>query len=124
MIDDVMTENERLDVIARIRVELGDIEQRIPELRSVISGGEAYSDDSMIASRNEANATAMMEIGRLTHRKVALVEALKKANDIGICEDCGNDVPYKRYIINPATTLCTSCQEIREIKSKHVRQAA
>ncbi|MNT70294.1 RNA polymerase-binding transcription factor DksA [compost metagenome] len=96
----------------------------MPELRSIISGGESYSDDSMIASKNEANATAMMEISRLSHRKSALGEALKKANDIGICEDCGNDVPYKRYIINPATTLCTSCQEIREIKGKHVRQAA
>ncbi|MEM0550266.1 MULTISPECIES: TraR/DksA C4-type zinc finger protein [Aeromonas] len=120
----VLTEEQRVGVIAKIHDELSGIKLKLPELRATIRGGEIYSDESMVASKHEENANAMMEINRLVHRQSLLVHALKMSDDIGFCEDCGNDVPYQRYVSNPAATCCMSCQEIREFKAKHVRQAA
>lgn len=120
----ILTEEQRADVIGRIHRELSAIQLKLPELRATIRGGEIYSDESMVASKHEENANAMMEINRLVHRQGLLIHAIKMSDDIGFCEDCGNDVPYQRYVSNPAATCCMSCQEIREFKAKHVRQAA
>lgn len=45
-----------------------------------------------------------------------LEAALKRINDnsFGICEDCEEDIPYKRLLFNPCITTCVCCAEARE----------
>jgi len=33
------------------------------------------------------------------------------ANEFGVCEDCGVNIPHKRLMAIPWATLCVSCQE-------------
>jgi len=43
-------------------------------------------------------------------------EALERMNDAtyGICERCGEDIPYKRLKARPVTTLCIECKTLEE----------
>jgi DnaK suppressor protein len=45
-----------------------------------------------------------------------VVEALKKIDNksYGFCEDCGNEIPEKRLLINPYCEVCVDCAEDRE----------
>jgi phage/conjugal plasmid C-4 type zinc finger TraR family protein len=38
-----------------------------------------------------------------------------------LCEDCEAPIPEARRIAVPGVALCVTCQEIAEIKNKHVR---
>ena len=29
--------------------------------------------------------------------------------DYGYCAECGNEIPFKRLLFDPATTLCITC---------------
>jgi DnaK suppressor protein len=46
--------------------------------------------------------------------------ALAKIEDksYGLCQDCGEDIPEKRLIINPHFQTCVSCAEDRELEQK------
>lgn len=46
--------------------------------------------------------------------------ALKKIENhsYGICEDCDEDIPEKRLLVNPYFLTCVSCAEDREIENK------
>jgi len=49
-----------------------------------------------------------------------VVEALKKIDEksYGFCEDCGNEIPEKRLLINPHCVVCVDCADDREIEAK------
>jgi DnaK suppressor protein len=49
--------------------------------------------------------------------------ALKKISDctFGKCEDCDEDIPEQRLMINPYFLTCVSCAEEREAELKHRR---
>ncbi|EQA1624423.1 TraR/DksA family transcriptional regulator [Enterobacter asburiae] len=38
-----------------------------------------------------------------------------------LCEDCEAPIPEARRIAVPGVALCVTCQEIAEMKNKHVR---
>lgn len=57
---------------------------------------------------------------RLKDRERKLIkkidEAIERmANSVyGICESCGQDIPYKRLKARPVTTLCIECKTLQE----------
>lgn len=57
---------------------------------------------------------------RLKDRERKLVkkidEALNRiaANEYGICERCGQEIPYPRLKARPVTTLCIDCKTLQE----------
>jgi DnaK suppressor protein len=52
-----------------------------------------------------------------------IAEALKRIanNSYGICEDCEEQIPEKRLLINPYCQTCVDCAEDREIEAKKER---
>ena len=72
-------------------------------------------------------ATAEVDQGfvtRLKEREQKLVtkidEALERitANTYGICEGCGEVIPYERLKARPVTTLCIQCKTTQEEEQK------
>lgn len=81
---------------------------------------EAFPDLS-----DQATAEVDQSFGiRLKEREQKLVkkidEALERitANTYGICEDCGEEIPYKRLKARPVTTLCIRCKTAQEEQEK------
>ena len=61
---------------------------------------------------------------RLSSRNSAKLHSLNNAlqkmkdNCYGVCEDCDEDIPYKRLLFNPCIVTCVYCAENREQKLK------
>ncbi len=57
---------------------------------------------------------------RLKEREQKLLKKIDEALDriatetYGICERCGDDIPYKRLKARPVTTLCIECKTLQE----------
>jgi DnaK suppressor protein len=64
---------------------------------------------------------------RLKEREQRLLKKIDDALDridartYGICESCGQEIPYKRLKARPVTTLCIECKTQQEIEEK-IRQ--
>lgn len=77
---------------------------------------EAFPDISDQASA-EVDQNFSMRI-RDRERKLLkkIDEALERMNTetYGICERCGEDIPYKRLKARPVTTFCIDCKTLQE----------
>lgn len=57
---------------------------------------------------------------RIREREQKLLKKIDEAldrlahNTYGICERCGEDIPYKRLKARPVTTLCIECKTLQE----------
>lgn len=57
---------------------------------------------------------------RIREREQKLLKKIDEALDrmkvgiYGICERCGEDIPYKRLKARPVTTLCIECKTLQE----------
>lgn len=64
---------------------------------------------------------------RLKEREQKLLKKIDEALDrmdtrtYGICERCGQEIPYKRLKARPVTTLCIECKTLQEQEEK-IRQ--
>jgi DnaK suppressor protein len=64
---------------------------------------------------------------RLKEREQKLLKKIDEAldriltNTYGICERCGQEIPYKRLKARPVTTLCIECKTLQEQEEK-IRQ--
>jgi DnaK suppressor protein len=81
---------------------------------------EAFPDVSDQASA-EVDQNFSMRI-RDRERKLLkkIDEALERMNTetYGICEACGEDIPYKRLKARPVTTFCIDCKTAQEEKEQ------
>jgi DnaK suppressor protein len=44
-------------------------------------------------------------------------------DNYGICEDCGEEINYKRLLVNPYFLTCISCAEAIEMQARQKRKA-
>lgn len=64
---------------------------------------------------------------RLKEREQKLLKKIDEAldriltNTYGICERCGQEIPYKRLKARPVTTLCIECKTLQE-QEERIRQ--
>lgn len=77
---------------------------------------EAFPDQSDQATAEvDQNFTL-----RLKEREQKLLKKIDEAlnrmetNTYGICERCGQEIPYKRLKARPVTTLCIECKTLQE----------
>lgn len=49
-----------------------------------------------------------------------LTEALERLEDgtFGICEECGEEIPLKRLMARPVTSLCIECKKAQEAEER------
>lgn len=84
---------------------------------------EAFPDLSDQASA-EADQNFVL---RMKEREQKLLKKIDEALDrlathtYGICERCGEEIPYKRLKARPVTTLCIECKTLQEQLEK-IRQ--
>lgn len=104
--DKLQTERDR--IVAKSKDALGFAMGRDPEI---------VGRDSIDASVEEGIYSTEL---RLHDREKKLLEkidgALERldAGEIDECEDCGDEIGFKRLLARPVTTLCVSCKEDRE----------
>ena len=61
---------------------------------------------------------------RIRDREAKLIgkirDALERLEDgtFGICEECGEEIPLKRLMARPATTLCIECKKAQESEER------
>lgn len=81
---------------------------------------EALPDVSDQASAEEDQYFSL----RLKEREQKLLRKIDEAldrldkNTYGICEQCGEEIPYKRLKARPVTTLCIECKTLQEEKER------
>ena len=58
---------------------------------------------------------------RNLHKLSQISSAFKRLEDFtyGVCEDCEEDIPEKRLMVNPYFLTCVACAEARERENKH-----
>jgi len=81
---------------------------------------EAFPDlsDRATAEVDQSFVTRLKEREQKLVKKID--EALERitANTYGICEGCGEVIPYKRLQARPVTTLCIQCKTTQEEEEK------
>lgn len=61
---------------------------------------------------------------RMREREARLIEKIRDALDrleegtFGFCEECGEDIPHRRLMARPITTLCIQCKKEQEAAEK------
>jgi len=71
-----------------------------------------------------SHASAMGFALRIRDREAKLTrklrDALERLEDgtFGTCEECGRDIPLKRLMARPVTTLCIECKEEQEAEER------
>lgn len=61
---------------------------------------------------------------RIRDREAKLIAKIREALDrledgaFGICEECGEDIPLKRLMARPVTTLCIECKKAQEAEER------
>ena len=109
-----MTETEKRALTA----ELEAVHQKtVNEIRLLTAGLSPHAQDCSLESltKSELIGEANRMIDRLNElqtRQKKLEHALQHIDDedFGLCESCGEPVPFERLKIIPETTRCIPCQ--------------
>jgi DnaK suppressor protein len=91
--------------------------------------GEALTNRPEFAAFPDLSDQATAEVDsnfelRMTEREQKLLKKIDEAleriatNTYGICERCGEEIPYKRLKARPVTTLCIECKTQQEEEEK------
>lgn len=90
-----------------------------PNRRDASSVGVADEDEqalsemmqTLASQRNKKQAELVAQIDRALRR----IDSTP-ADEIGLCEDCEEEIPEKRLAVMPYATLCAECQAKRDPK--------
>jgi DnaK suppressor protein len=135
MIDeDVLVENQRQDPGAPAAVKYEDILSDLQRQRTELlrEASRKLSSGLEVESYPDLNDQATAEVDHhfalsLKERDRALLQQIDEALDrmvsgrYGICEECLEEIPYKRLKARPMTTLCVPCKT-RQEEDEKIRQ--
>jgi RNA polymerase-binding transcription factor DksA len=112
----------------------GKLAKRTQELREDIRRELLQSDQqhhrdvagmvSDVGEESVANLVADLDAAAIDRDVVELraVEAARerlKAGTYGVCLDCGNAIPWRRMLAQPAALRCVTCEKKREKTHAH-----
>ncbi len=112
--DDIRTELQRQR--AELLEEAGDVLTHRPEVETfpdVTDQASAEVDQNFVLRLKEREQKLLKKIDEALDRL--------STNTYGICEHCGQEIPYKRLKARPVTTLCIECKTQQEHEEK-IRQ--
>ncbi len=69
----------------------------------------------------EVNQNSLSKIGSRELKLIKKIDdSLRKMDEgsYGICEECGEPIPYKRLLVRPVAKLCIECQTQKELREK------
>jgi DnaK suppressor protein len=111
------------DIQRELERQRADLLEEVGEVLTQHKAPEALPDVSDQASAEEDQRFSM----RIMEREQKLLKKVNEALDrmksqtYGICEQCGEDIPYKRLKARPVTTFCIECKTIQEQKERSRR---
>jgi DnaK suppressor protein len=116
---------------AQIRAVLGDEQKRLVKksenaLSYSMNHERNIGRDSIDESMEEEIFSTEM---RLHDREKFLLGKINKqlvrldADEIDVCEDCGETISFRRLVARPVTTLCIDCKEQSEREEQATEQA-
>lgn len=102
-------ERQRADLLE----EAGDVlaQHKTPEALPDVSDQASAEEDQRFSMR-------IMEREQNLLKKVNEALERMKNQTYGICEQCGEDIPYKRLKARPVTTFCIECKTLQEQKEQ------
>lgn len=102
-------ERQRADLLE----EVGDVltQHKTPEALPDVSDQASAEEDQRFSMR-------IMEREQNLLKKVNEALERMKNQTYGICEQCGEDIPYKRLKARPVTTFCIECKTLQEQKEQ------
>jgi RNA polymerase-binding protein DksA len=122
-----LTDAERSELeslIDRRRSELArEIESNVERTRDnnfdAVAGEAPDAGDEALASlvADTESAEARRDLRELQGLDAALTRLTE--GTYGICEDCGDDIPFERLRVNPGATRCVRCQSVYEKTHTH-----
>jgi DnaK suppressor protein len=98
---------------AELLEEVGDVltQHKTPEALPDVSDQASAEEDQRFSMR-------IMEREQKLLKKVNEALGRMKNQTYGICEQCGEDIPYKRLKARPVTTFCIECKTLQEQKER------
>ncbi|MDO9117362.1 MAG: TraR/DksA C4-type zinc finger protein [Nitrospira sp.] len=108
------------DIRRALERQRADLLEEVGEVLTQHKTPEALPDVSDQASAEEDQRFSM----RIMEREQKLLKKVNEALDrmknqtYGICEQCGEDIPYKRLKARPVTTFCIECKTLQEQKER------
>lgn len=111
-----------------------DIKRALEKQRTALLGevGEVLNQHQDQESLPDVSDQASAEVDqhfsmRIREREQKLLKKIEetlarmKAGTYGICESCGEDIPYKRLKARPVTTFCIACKTQQEEQERSRR---
>ncbi|MFC1811428.1 TraR/DksA family transcriptional regulator [Thermodesulfobacteriota bacterium] len=82
--------------------------------------GPHYTDYTDLASLDEGQSLQFRIRSRESNLVKKIESALQRIDDgeFGICEDCGEEIPFNRLMVRPVTTKCIQCKTKEEKMEK------
>jgi RNA polymerase-binding transcription factor DksA len=71
-------------------------------------------DDEAVADLEESIDLASLERDMRELRQVVDATRRLHSPELGICSDCGGDIPYARLAAQPTATRCRACEALAE----------
>jgi DnaK suppressor protein len=107
----------RLILIQQKEALLSEAEVALNEL----PGGQTMFPDMGDQASAETDMNFMLRLrGREQRLLKKIDEALERIDSgtFGICDDCGNEIDFKRLQARPVTTMCIECKTLQEEEEK------
>jgi DnaK suppressor protein len=111
------------DIQADLERQRAAIRQEVEDVLTNRKGMENFPDVSDQASAETDQNFSL----RIREREQRLLKKIDEAlgrlasHTYGICESCGNEIPYKRLKARPVTTLCIECKTNQEEQERSRR---
>jgi DnaK suppressor protein len=111
------------DIRQALERQRADLLEEVGEVLTQHKTPEALPDVSDQASAEEDQRFSMRIMEREQNLLKKVNEALERMKNrtYGICEQCGEDIPYKRLKARPVTTFCIECKTLQEQKERSRR---
>jgi len=112
-----MTPEELSALKVRIEEKLLELDSHIKSLRDTTRPVEPDNAIGRLTRMDAINAKGVSEasLRSAEEESARLKVALKRidTDGYGVCAECGEDIPLKRLMVMPASTLCVNCAEGR-----------
>lgn len=108
------------DIRRALERQRADLLEEVGDVLTQHKTPEALPDVSDQASAEEDQRFSMRIMEREQNLLKKVNEALERMKNqtYGICEQCGEDIPYKRLKARPVTTFCIECKTLQEQKER------
>lgn len=106
------------EILLKWRMEILEAQEKAVKEMAAEGADASFSDPADRASYEE-DKTIQLRIKDREGKLLAKIdETLKRIErgEYGICEECGEEIPFERLLARPVTTLCVECKTEQEEK--------